>query len=144
MPRNTYIKMARFAGIDVMSEGIRLDRQPGGQLEILLSTNTGIADGMVQNEKQQPAVNVMVTFVPESTRRNRLDLYRTISTDAAGRFRIDGIPPGDYRVFAWEDIETGAWQDPDFIRAFEDRGRPVRITEGGASNLELRVIPAQM
>jgi hypothetical protein len=144
MPRNTYIKMARFAGIDVMSEGIRLDRQPGGQLEILLSTNTGIADGMVQNEKQQPAVNVMVTFVPESTRRNRLDLYRTISTDAAGRFRIDGVPPGDYRVFAWEDIETGAWQDPDFIRAFEDRGRPVRITEGGTSNLELRVIPAQM
>ena len=143
MPRNAYVKMARYGATDVMSEGFRLDRQPTGPLEILVSMNTGIADGIVQNERQEPSVNVTVVFVPETTRRNRLDLYRTTSTDAAGRFHVEGVPPGDYRVFAWEDVETGAWQDPDFIRVFEDRGKPVRINEGGTVNLELRVIPPQ-
>jgi len=69
-----------------------------------------------------------------------LDLYRTTSTDAMGHFHVEGVPPGDYRAFAWEDVETGAWLDPDFIRQFEDRGRPIRITESGTSNIELRVI----
>jgi len=79
-------------------------------------------------------------LVPEGARRNRFDLYRTTSTDAAGRFHSEGVPPGDYRVFAWDDIETGAWMDPDYLRRFEDRGRPLRISEGGTANLELRVI----
>ncbi len=140
MPRNAYVKMARYGGIDVLNEGLRLDRQPTGPLEILVSANTGITDGVVQNEKLEPAANVTVVLVPEATRRTRLDLYRTTSTDAAGHFHIEGVPPGDYRAFAWEDVETGAWQDPDFIRQFEDRGRPVRVNESSTSNIELRVI----
>jgi hypothetical protein len=144
MPRNAYVKMARYGATDVMSDGLRLDRQPAGLLEILVSTNTGIVDGIVQNDKQQAAANVTVVLVPETARRSRWDLYRTTSTDASGRFHVEGVPPGDYRVFAWEDVETGAWQDPDFIRQFEERGRPVRINEGGTSNVELRVVPPQV
>jgi hypothetical protein len=144
MPRNAYVKMARYGATDVMSEGVRIDRQPTGPLEIFISTNTGVADGIVQNDKQEPVANVTVVLVPDVTRRNRLDFYRTTSTDAAGRFHVEGVPPGDYRIFSWEDVEIGAWQDADFIRQFEDRGKPIRINEGGASNIELRVIPPQV
>jgi hypothetical protein len=144
MPRNAYVKVARYGATDVMSEGLRLDRAPTGPLEILVSTNTGIAEGIVQNERLAAAANVTVVFVPDVARSHRLDLYRTTSTDAAGRFRIEGVPPGDYRVFAWEDVETGAWQDPDFIRQFEDRAKPLQINEGSTSNIELRVIPPQV
>ena len=108
----------------------------------MVSTNTGIADGSVQNEKSEPAVNVIVVLTPDAARRNRLDLYRTTTTDALGHFHMEGVPPGDYKVFAWEDVETGAWQDPDYIRQFEDRGKPVRINEGSTSSIELRVIPS--
>src|SRR5205823_10985242 len=141
MPRNAYVKVARYGATDILSEGLRLDRQPNGPIEIVVSASTGIADGRVQNEKQDPAANVTVVLVPDAARRNRLDLYRTTSTDAMGHFHVEGVPPGDYRVFSWEDVEMGAWQDPDFIRQFEDRGKPVRITESGTSNIELRLIP---
>jgi hypothetical protein len=141
MPRNGYVKSARFGPTDVLNEGLRLDRQPSGPLEIVVSTSTGAADGTVQNENHDPAANVTVVLVPDASRRNRLDLYRTASTDAAGHFHVEGIPPGDYRMFSWEDVEPGAWQDPDFIRQFENRGTPVGITETGTSNIELKVIP---
>jgi 5-hydroxyisourate hydrolase-like protein (transthyretin family) len=142
LPRNAYIKSATLGGIDVLNQDLRLERQPTGSLEIVVSMNSGTADGLVQNEKQQPASNVTVTLIPES-RRNRMDLYRTISTDAAGRFHLEGVAPGDYRVFAWEEVDNGAWQDLEFLRQFEDRGKMIRINEGAASNVELRAIPPQ-
>ena len=141
MPRNAYVKTARYGATDVLNEGLRLDRQPTGPLEIVVSAKTGIADGTVQNDRQEASANVTVVLIPDFRLRNRLDLYRTTSTDAAGHFHIEGVPPGDYRAFAWEDVETGAWQDPDFIRTFENRGRPVRIDEDSTSSVELRVIP---
>ena len=144
MPRNSYVKTARLGGIDVLGTGLRVDRQPNGQLEILIGTDTGAADGTVVNEKQEPAVNVTVVLVPDPGQRNRTDLYRTTSTDALGRFHVEGIAPGDYKAFAWESVESGAWQDPEFIRQYEDRGKTLRVTESGQTTIELRILPAQM
>ena len=142
MPRNGYVKSARYGAVDLMDEGLRLDRQPTSPLEIFVATDTGSADGNVQSDKQEPSVNVTVVFVPDGARRHRLDLYRTASTDAMGHLHVEGVPPGDYRVFAWEDVENGAWQDPDFVRRFEDQGKSVRINENSRTRVELRVIPS--
>jgi 5-hydroxyisourate hydrolase-like protein (transthyretin family) len=145
MPQNAYIKDARYGAADILNEGLKLDRPPNGPIEISVARNAGRLTGVVQNDRQEASANVTVVVVPDVPRRARLDLYRTASTDAMGQFHIDGIPPGDYKVFSWEEVETGAWQDPDFIRNFEDRGEPVRINEGGGtSNINLRVISPQV
>jgi 5-hydroxyisourate hydrolase-like protein (transthyretin family) len=144
MPQNAYVRSARLGATDVLNEGLRIERQPAGVLELVVSLNSGSLEGSVLNEKQEPSANVTIVLVPDATHRHRMDLYRTASSDALGRFKIQGIPPGDYKAFAWEDIESGAWQDADFMRQFEDRGRSVRTGEGGQSNIELRVIPTQM
>ena len=143
MPANAYVKSARLGSVDVMTDGLRLEQPPANVLEILLSRNSVTVEGSVQNEKNEPAANVTVVLTPENSLRNRRDLYRTASTDASGRYRIEGVPPGDYRAYAWEDVEAGAWQDPEFLRQFEDRSRTVRVNEGGTSAVELRLIPAQ-
>jgi hypothetical protein len=44
-------------------------------------------------------------------------------------------------LFAWEEVENGAWQDARFIRDFEDLGRQVVVTEGGIEDVSLAVIP---
>jgi hypothetical protein len=144
MPRNAYIKVARLGAVDVLNEGLRLDRQPTGPLEILVSTNTGIIDATVMNERQEPSINVTVVLVPDPSHRHRQDLYRSGSTDATGRIHLEGVPPGDYKAFAWEDVESGAWQDPEFIRQYEERGKPVSVSGNGQATIELRVIPPQL
>jgi hypothetical protein len=144
MPLNAYVKTARYGGTDILNEGLKLDRPPNGPIEISVARDAGRLTGSVQNDRQEPSPNVTVVVVSNMPVRARLDLYRMSTTDAMGQFHIDGIPPGDYKVFSWEDVETGAWQDPDFIRNFEDRGTPVHIDENGTSNMELRVIPPQV
>ena len=40
-------------------------------------------------------------------------------------------------------VNDGDWQDPDFMRAFESRGTPVRVVEGAAAPIQLAIIPPQ-
>ncbi|PYS37715.1 MAG: hypothetical protein DMG14_20305, partial [Acidobacteria bacterium] len=59
----------------------------------------------------------------------------------SGRFHFDAISPGDYLVFAWQEIEEGLWRDPDFVRRNEASGKLVRIGEAGREAIELNAIP---
>jgi hypothetical protein len=98
-------------------------------------------DAAVQNEKQESVSSVTVVLVPDAARRQRFELYRTANTDASGRVHFENVVPGDYKVFAWEVVEGGAWQDPDFLRIHEERGKPVRVSEGGRELVDVRMIP---
>ena len=61
-------------------------------------------------------------------------------TGSDGRFRFQEIPPGDYKLFAWDDIDPGAWQNADFMRLYESRGRALRVSENSKEELQLNVI----
>src|SRR5690242_3435122 len=86
--------------------------------------------GTVVDRNGQPVTNAPVAIVPPAAQRLREDLYRSTMTDDGGRFRLQGIPPGDYSVFAWEDIEDGLWRDPDSMQQNEGAGKHVHINEG--------------
>jgi Carboxypeptidase regulatory-like domain len=134
-----YVKSARFGVIDALNTPFQINGP--GQFEILLSPNSGSVDAIVLDEMQKPFSNATVVLVPDPPRRHRLDLYDAGASNAFGRVGFEGLTPGDYRIFAWDDVPTEAWEDPDFIRLYEDRGRPVRISEGSSGNIELKIIP---
>ena len=140
MPRNAYVKFARLGPTDVLNQGLHIERQPNVPLEIVIGTDSGAVDGTVTNNKQEPSANVTVVLVPDPVHRNRSELYRSVATDSQGRFHFEGVPPGDYKLFAWEDVDSGAWQDSDFLRPFEERGRPVQVSSSGSVSADLRVI----
>jgi hypothetical protein len=87
--------------------------------------------------------NVTVTLIPESLAlRQRSDLYRTSQSDTNGKFHLQDIPPGDYKVFAWEYTESDFWQNVEFMATYENSGKPVRIVEGKNPPTQVTVIPA--
>ena len=126
-----YVKSIRLGDQDLLNNKLRVDRQAfDSPIEIVIAANGGELNGAVVDSRGQ-AVRATVVLVPDVGKRHRLDLYKTIVTDNAGRFRLSGVPPDDYQLFAWEDIETGAWLEPDFIAAIERQGTYVKMTEGG-------------
>ena len=134
-----YIKSARYGAVDALNPPFHID--VAGQLEIVISPDAGSLDGIVLDDMQKPFPDATVVLVPDPPRRQRFDLFYAAGSDASGRLHLDSVAPGDYRMFAWDDVPADAWQDPDFLRQYEDRGKPVRISEGTKQILELRLIP---
>jgi hypothetical protein len=87
----------------------------------------------------------LVGLIPAalSARGFRTDMYKAAATDAGGRFVIPNLPPGDYKAFAWTDIDKSALMDQDFMRLHEDSGVRVRIGEGERPSLQLTATSLQ-
>jgi hypothetical protein len=143
-PEGAYVRAVRFDGQDVLDGRVRLDGRPVlAPIEIVIGTSPGQVDGVVVDASRRPARHVTAVLLPSADRRHRFDLYRVSATDAAGRFRFTGVPPGDYMAIAWEDVETGAWLEPGFVRGDEGRGTPLTLGEGMSVSVEIPVVPAR-
>ena len=97
-------------------------------LAIALSSKTGTIAGTVIDLQGQPVRGVQAILIPDE-HRDRSDLYRTATTDEAGRVTLTGVAPGNYKLFAWEALEQYAYYDPQVLDLFERQGTPVHISE---------------
>jgi hypothetical protein len=141
VPADSYVESIRFGEADVLDGGLHLSGPTDASLQVVIGANAGALEGSVLDSLNQPLGNRTVVLIPDGRLANRTELYKNVSSDASGRFRMHGLTPGDYNLFAWEDIQPGAWQDPDFMRNFGGRGTPVHVNEGTNNAVQLTVIP---
>jgi carboxypeptidase family protein len=137
---NAYVKSIRLGDADVLADGLHLWSPTQPSLEIVVGLNGAQVDGTVADHARVPAANVTVVAIPDGANKGRRDLYRQATTDRRGHFAFEGLVPADYSFYAWDDVERGAWQTPEFMRAFEGRGRFVRLREGKNESLDLNVV----
>ena len=142
LPDGYYMKAVRADGVDITTSGLNLANAAPGLLDILVSPNAGQAAGVVQDpESQQPVAGATVALVPqEKDRRALFTFYQDALTDEHGRFRFQNVVPGEYRIFAWDEVEATAWLDPDFMKPLEGKGKPITIREGGQASVQATLI----
>jgi beta-lactamase regulating signal transducer with metallopeptidase domain len=138
----TYLKSIRFGNVDALNGGLRLDARPENLLEITIGATEAEIGGSVVNAKSEAVPNALIVLLPDSALRHRDDLYKTAGTGPSGQFTIRNIAPGEYTLFAFEDIEPGSWFDPEFLKTFETRGMRMHITETTMESRQLVVIDA--
>jgi len=84
---------------------------------------------------------VTVVLIPqERERKDQPQYYKTTTTDTAGSFTFKNLDPGQYKVYAWREVESGAYMDPEFVGPVESRGQALTIHEGSQENLQLKLI----
>lgn len=83
-------------------------------------------------EKNEPAPGPTIVLVPKEPARREIPLYYPQAvTDQFGQFALKSILPGEYKAYAWEDVESSAWMDPEFMAPLADKGSPVSVSESG-------------
>ena len=64
---------------------------------------------------------------------------RTARPDQDGRFKISGLPAGDYLAIAVDFVEQGQANDPEFLDRIQDRAVRFSLGENEAKALDLKL-----
>jgi hypothetical protein len=142
LPPGYYVKDVQFGRVAARDRPLVVSGPVPALLLVVLSPRGGQIEGVVVDNQRQPVSGIEAVLVP-ARRPARVDLYKTAVTDPSGRFAIRGIPPGDYKAFAWEAIESFAYFDEYLLRQSDQSGTWVRIEESSRERVEVTIIPAR-
>jgi hypothetical protein len=138
--QDCYVKSIRYGSSDALESGFTVFRGTPSSLELTISSRGARVQGAVTDKDNLPVTGVWVVLVPGVAHRDQSGLYQRAATDRFGHYLLRGIVPGDYKIFSWDEVEDGAWEDPDFLRAFEDRGQKISVEEGDTKTLDIVTI----
>jgi hypothetical protein len=125
---DSYVDDVRVAGRSVYDSGIRVGLDPVDSVEVVIGTRGGSIEGTIPRKGKTGAV---VILIPDSFRRSNPGLYKrelVAASDEKGGFRIRGIAPGNYKIFAVPGSgESLPFRSPEFAARYESRAVPVVV-----------------
>ncbi len=134
-----YLKSIRISGSEVDLSNVTA-AGPHEKIELVLNPSGGHIEGMVFDHDDQPASGY-VLLVPENANRNNSDLFRRSRSDSKGKFTLRGVPPGSYKLIAFEGYDPEELINyPDRLNEIEDRGESVTVIEGGKYGPVLKLV----
>ncbi len=138
--RQSYMKTVRLGGAEISPQKVEVAAGATTEIEVLLGTDSARLSGTVRGKDgEPPAASATVVLIPDGPLRGRIDLYRVTSTDQFGGFLADNIAPGSYRILAWDEVDTGAWFDSDFMSQYWKDAIAWEAKANSQSNLDLHI-----
>jgi hypothetical protein len=137
LPQDFYLKSVQVAGHEVANTDVII----GGRhtpVDLLLSAAGGHIEGATLNDKKEAVGGSYVLLVPDAEKINA-DLIRSLRADAKGKFVLPGVAPGNYKLFAFEDIEINEiMNQPELLKAYDVNAQLVKVEEGGKYTVEIK------
>ena len=125
LPPGGYIQSMTLGNQDVLNEEMTLDANSRGPLRIVLNTEGASVAGQIEGGK--PAI---VMLAPRGKFQQVGSYFRSVWTDPGGKFRADGLTPGEYTVIAFDELDFTVAQSPEFVARYAGQGVPVELAGG--------------
>jgi hypothetical protein len=137
-----FVKSIRAGNSESPGALLDLRRTGDAPVTVVLSDKGAALSISVKTDSPDPA-NTTVLFIPDIADAEVRE-HRVIepTADHNNVYSIRNVPPGDYRVFAWRDIEEDAWNDPDFWNLIREKGVGVKLRDSDRQSIEVPLIPA--
>lgn len=106
-------------------------------LVLVASTRGARLTGIVKNS-DHPGARPKVVLIPDSGQAEydtRMGVF-----DQRGAFAIDAIAPGEYHLYAFEDVPDGSWLHPDLRAQIQAKGIALYFEEGDRKSVEVPMI----
>lgn len=143
MPESGYIKSATFGSQDVRTHLLEIPQhQPAGTLELVVSWDAVQIQGTVLGPDGQPAPFACVVLAPAPGLRRDARLFRSVPTYSGGHFLLQGVPPGNYTLFALDKIAYRAFLQTGFLDGAAGYGVPITVAAGQQQTVTLHEIIA--
>jgi hypothetical protein len=140
-PSGWGLKAVRLGGVDMTDKPIDFERESGGRLQIVMTSQVTELSGIVTSEgRAVPRIPVIV-FASDSSRWDFQSRFlKLVTTDENGRFTASALPAADYRVIALPRVRSGfGWQRPQFLEPLVRDSVRVTLHDGERANVDLRL-----
>ncbi len=139
LPPDMYVASIKYGAKEVRDSGIDINAEDTDLLEITLGSPGGLIQGAVRDSKGNLVRDAKVALISQNP-DIKSPLSPTTLTEQDGAFSFQGIAPGNYGIFAWTNVPTGAWDDTHFMQPLQSRGTKIRVEKGAKTNIDLRII----
>ena len=144
---DAYVSDIRVGQASVFNDGIlRVTAEPFDPVEVVFSSGGGTVQGDAQiaPAAARPVTSGKIVLVPMSTQRQNPLLYKQETYLAGRAFRFSNVPPGQYKVFAFENLPGGgAEMNAEFMSKYEPFGESIKVTGAGVVRVSVRMIEAE-
>ena len=141
-----FLKSARYGSATITDTGFTVQSGADLSLELTMSSHVAQLSGIVLDTHSLPVAGVAVVLIPDPPHRGVLEKYKATSTDQNGKFTMDGLTPGDYKVFSWDSVDESVeqygddWFDPEWLKPYETKGESVHLEESDKKSVNLALI----
>ena len=141
-PDGWSIRFVRLNGVDVTDAGIEF--KPNEDItgvEVELTNKVTTISGTVKTSRGELSKEyTAIVFAQDKEKWTGNTRYQSAGRpDQDGRFKITGLPPGEYYVVAVDRLESDQSRDPEFLERARSRAVSLSLREGETRNVELRL-----
>lgn len=127
-PAPLYLKSAAMGGRDAVGTDVVIG-PGGGPLEIAVTDDGGVVEGDVTVDDRSATAWVLLQQDSGPVRNTR--------TDSKGHFRLDTIPPGRYKIYAWDNSTGVEYANPEWMTR---NAKGVDVTVQAAQTQQVKLV----
>lgn len=131
LPRGWFLRSVIIGDRDY--EGVPISVPPGGELReitLVISDRLPVVSGSVSDAEGRPAAANVVLFSVDPARwLEAAGNQKMLRTGADGRYRFEGVRPGEYYVIALGSMQRWQMNDPDFLRPQQERATRITVAD---------------
>lgn len=134
LPDGCYVDSIRYGEAEVPEAGV--EYVAGAGLAITIGVDGGRVDGMTLGEDESPKGRAVVGLFPGDGKGPA----RSLQADAQGAFHFSGIPPGDYKLIAWDDVSHDELENPEFVKQYANKATAISLPASGSATASLKIV----
>jgi protocatechuate 3,4-dioxygenase beta subunit len=143
-PAGIFEKSLRLGDKDFLYQKIEIPAGSDAPLNIVMSSNMASVAGEIDGGGTgADAKRAGILLEPVGTWHNLARFYYSAITDDAGKFKLSGIAPGKYKIFALEKIATANFRTPEAGELLDALGEELDVQEGAKIQLHPKLIPEE-
>jgi len=142
VPPGWMLRSVTIDGRDVTDTPIEVrSGQLVSNVTVTFTDKVGELSGTIMSDRGDPVTDYTVlAFTTDRTFwRPQSRQILTVRPDQTGRFRMQGLPPGDYYVVIVDPAEQGEWFQPAYLDEHRTGASRVSLAEGGSKTQDFRV-----
>lgn len=142
LPRGGFLKSAMLGDADIRFTRLEIAQHKDAELNIVVSMNSAKVEGEI-DAAGADSTRAGILLAPFGALHNFARFFYNVVADANGKFKLEGIAPGKYKIFALEKMAAVNFRTPEAAEQLDSLGTEIDLVEGATTQVRPKLIPME-